>query len=77
MLERAQWEVAMFKFTQLFAQGPPTSRERLREEALERYEKIGRKVAQRFVRGNVNMKAGRFLTERDIADRKDKKVDSQ
>ena len=62
----------MFKFMKLFAQGPPKSRESLREEVLERYEEIGRKVAQRFVRGNVNIKAGRFQTKNDLAAKREK-----
>jgi hypothetical protein len=50
---------------------PPISREKLREEVLERYVEIGRSVAKRFVRGNVNIKAGRFMTERDLKERKE------
>jgi hypothetical protein len=60
----------MFKFVRRLAQGPPKSKERLREEVLERYDEIGRSVAKRFVRGNVNIKAGRFMTKPDLAKRK-------
>jgi hypothetical protein len=62
----------MLKFLKLFSRGPPRSREDLKKEVLDRYEEIGRKTAQRFVRGNVNIKAGRFLTKRDLAARKEK-----
>ena len=61
----------MFKFLSHISQAaPPISRARIREEILERYYDIGRSVAQRFVRGNVNIKAGRFMTAHDLAQRK-------
>jgi hypothetical protein len=60
----------MLKFVRRLAHGPPISRERIREEVLARYVEIGRSVAKRFVRGNVNIKAGRFMTKRDLAKRK-------
>jgi hypothetical protein len=63
-------EDQMFRFVKLFSQGPPRSRETLKKEVLDRYEEIGRATAKRFVRGNVNIKAGRFLTKRDLAARK-------
>jgi hypothetical protein len=63
-------EVDMFKFVHALTRGPPVSRKRLREQVIERYTSFGRAVAQRFVRGNVNIKAGRFMTDRDLAKRK-------
>jgi hypothetical protein len=76
MFAKPKREAVMFKFMQLFAQGPPISRKELRDEVLERYEAIGRKIAQRYVRGNVNIKAGRFFTKRDIEERKKEKIES-
>ena len=60
----------MMKFVFRWAHGPPPSKESLREEVLSRYAHIGRNVASRYVRGNVNIKAGRFMTERDLEERK-------
>jgi hypothetical protein len=61
----------MFKFVQkLLTRHPQKSRDILRQEVLQGYDEIGRTVAQRFVRGNVNIKAGRFLTAKDLAARK-------
>jgi hypothetical protein len=64
-------EVAVFKFVdRLITQPPLKSRDVLRQEILRRYDEIGHAVAQRYVRGNVNIKAGRFLTKEDIQARK-------
>jgi hypothetical protein len=59
----------MFRFK--LSHGPPISRERIRAEVLERYVELGRVVARRFVRGNINIKDGRFMTDRDLEKRKD------
>jgi hypothetical protein len=67
----------MLKFLTLFSRGPPPSREQLKKEVLARYEELGRKAASRFVRGNVNIKAGRFLTKRDLAARKERSFVSE
>ena len=53
-----------------FAPDQHKSREQVRKEVMERHEEIGRSVAERYARGNVNIKAGRFLTKQDIASRK-------
>lgn len=64
-------EVAMLKFIRSwFAPDQHKSREQVRKEVMERHEEIGRSIAERYARGNVNIKAGRFLTEQDIAARK-------
>jgi sialic acid synthase SpsE len=55
-----------------FAPGQPKTREQLRNEVMERREEIGRSVAERFVRGNVNIKAGRFLTKNDLDARRER-----
>ncbi len=60
----------MFKFMRRFAHAPPISRDEIRKEVLDRYVEIGRSVAKRYVRGNVNIKAGRFMTEHDLDARK-------
>ena len=62
----------MLRFIQSwFAPGQPKTREQLRKEVMERREEIGRSVAERLVRGNVNIKAGRFLTKDDLDARRE------
>ena len=46
------------------------SRDQIRAEILDRYESVGRMIAARFSRGNVNIAAGRFVTGRDLEMRK-------
>jgi len=41
----------------------------IRAEVLSEHEQIGREVATRFSRGDVNIKAGRFLTRKDLTPR--------
>ncbi len=40
---------------------PYRSSDEIREEVLRKHDLLGREVAQRFSRGNVNLKAGRFV----------------
>lgn len=45
---------------------PVKTRKEIQTEVEKRHEDIGRGVARRFTRGNVNIKRGAFLTERDL-----------
>lgn len=45
---------------------PPKPIQEIEAEVDERYDRIGHAIAQRFTRGNVNIKRGEFLTKRDI-----------
>ena len=42
----------------------------VRAEVLAEREEIGQEMAQRFTRGNVNIKSGEFLTRKDLNDRR-------
>ena len=42
----------------------------IRAEVIAERDTIGHEVAQRFTRGNVNIKAGEFLTKKDLNDRR-------
>ena len=49
---------------------PLKSEEQLRNEVQAHRDALGREIAQRYVRGNVNIKAGRFLTKSDLGAKK-------
>jgi hypothetical protein len=38
----------------------------VREEVIARHDAMGRAVAQRYSRGNVNIQSGAFLTRKDL-----------
>jgi hypothetical protein len=42
----------------------------IRAEVLAEHDEIGHEMAQRFTRGNVNIKSGEFLTKKDLNDRR-------
>lgn len=48
---------------------PRKSREEIQKQVEEEHHAIGRGIASRFSRGNVNIKRGSYLTERDLKDR--------
>jgi hypothetical protein len=51
---------------------PLKSREQIKAEIVARHEKMGHSLAQRYVRGNVNIKRGAFLTRDDLDARRTK-----
>jgi hypothetical protein len=51
---------------------PAKTREEIQAEVEKRHEDIGRGIARRFTRGNVNIKRGAFLTDRDLEARRKK-----
>ena len=66
---RAVWEGAMLTKLIKYAYArrhPPKTAAEIRAEVVAEHEEIGREVAARFARGNVNIKAGRFFTRRDL-----------
>jgi hypothetical protein len=48
---------------------PRKTREQIQAEVEEEHRTIGRGIAERFTRGNVNIKRGAFLTKRDLKER--------
>jgi hypothetical protein len=52
---------------------PVKSKDDIRAEVDERHDAIGRSVAKRYTRGNVNIKRGAFLTREDLDARKGRK----
>lgn len=51
---------------------PAKTRKEIQAEVEKRHEEIGRGIARRFTRGNVNIKRGAFLTESDLDERRRK-----
>jgi hypothetical protein len=51
---------------------PRKTREQIQTEVEEEHRDIGRGIATRFSRGNVNIKRGAFLTQKDL-EKRDKK----
>jgi len=49
---------------------PYKTREQIESEVLAKRDQLGQEIAERFTRGNVNIKNGRFLTEDDLKARK-------
>jgi hypothetical protein len=45
---------------------PPKSVAEIREEVIARHDAVGRTIAQRYSRGNVNIQNGAFLTRKDL-----------
>jgi hypothetical protein len=70
------WEDAMlweFLDRALARRHPAKSKDEIRAEIDERHDTIGRSIAKRYTRGNVNIKRGAFLTREDLDARKDRK----
>jgi hypothetical protein len=48
---------------------PRKTREEIQTEVEQEHRDIGRGIARRFTRGNVNIKRGAYLTKRDLEKR--------
>lgn len=51
---------------------PAKSKEEIRAEVIAHHDAIGRSIAKRYTRGNVNIKRGAYLTREDLDARKKK-----